>query len=148
MSQVFFSSVGHLMLNFFDFFSTEHPDPQALIVLLRNEIVIFDLVGPVSPAPSWFSLPYTFDIHESPVTCISFFPECPNDLVMALHLMVTQKENPNQSKRVFQNFHCFFPSYLSHHPIGNHHKPINLSVAISLKEDWTTQVSLYWITQH
>jgi len=78
---------------------TEHPDPQALIVLLRNEIVIFDLVGPVSPAPSWFSLPYTFDIHESPVTCISFLPECPNDLVMALHLMVTQKENPNQSKR-------------------------------------------------
>lgn len=80
-------------------YPTECPEPQALVVLLRNEIVVFDLVGPTQPTPSWFLLPYTFDIHESPVTCIAFFPECPNDMVIALNSMVTQKESPNQSKR-------------------------------------------------
>jgi len=80
--------------------------PQALFVLLKNEIVVFDLSGSIGPNLPWFSLPYTFNIHESPVTCLQFYPECPNDLLTALHgLASAQHHEPsNRSKQPWPLF--------------------------------------------
>ncbi|XP_065648089.1 syntaxin-binding protein 5 isoform X2 [Hydra vulgaris] len=80
----------------------ELPEPLALFVLLRNEIVVFDLLGPAAPSLPWFQLPFTFDIHESPITCIQFYPECPNDLLTALHCISnTTRDLAGSSKRVW-----------------------------------------------
>jgi len=80
-------------------YPTENP-PEALVVLLRNEIVVFDLMAPSTPSIPWFTLPYTFNIHETPVTCVQFYPECPNKLLLALHsLKPTATPESNESSR-------------------------------------------------
>lgn len=48
------------------------------MVLLQNDLVVIDLQSPGYPC---FENPYPMDIHESPVTCCSYFADCPSDLV-------------------------------------------------------------------
>jgi len=75
------------------------PEPQALFVLLTKEIVVFDLLETKTPSVPWFDVPYTFDIHESPVTCLQLYSECPNDLLSSLHsVQKARKDIPNESK--------------------------------------------------
>jgi len=63
----------------------DYQNPGVVIALLKNEIVVFDLSTLPAPSLPWFDIPYTFGIHESPVTCVQYYPECPADLIPALH---------------------------------------------------------------
>ncbi|XP_075252173.1 syntaxin-binding protein 5-like isoform X2 [Convolutriloba macropyga] len=61
---------------------TEAQEPQAVICLLKNDLIIIDLVSEGYPP---FENPYPMDIHESPVTCLKYLADCPSDLVPALY---------------------------------------------------------------
>lgn len=56
----------------------DYQEPYAIVVLLQNDLVVIDLQSPGYPC---FENPYPMDIHESPVTCCSYFADCPSDLV-------------------------------------------------------------------
>lgn len=63
-------------------------------MLLQNDLVVIDLQSPGYPC---FENPYPMDIHESPVTCCSYFADCPSDLVSLLIVITTnfyRKEFP------------------------------------------------------
>lgn len=57
---------------------SDYQEPYAIVVLLQNDLVVIDLLSPGYPC---FENPYPMDIHESPVTCCSYFADCPSDLV-------------------------------------------------------------------
>eukprot|EP00794_Sanderia_malayensis_P000394 gene394-1028_t len=70
--------------------------PQIVITLLKNEIVVFDLSTLPAPSLPWFEIPYTFGIHDSPITCLQYYPECPADLIPALmHSFSSIKKTPS-----------------------------------------------------
>ncbi|XP_033122221.1 syntaxin-binding protein 5-like isoform X2 [Anneissia japonica] len=62
--------------------SAENQDPYAILVLLNNDLVVVDLTSPGYPC---FENPYPMDLHESPVTCVQYFADCPADLIPALY---------------------------------------------------------------
>ena len=64
----------------------------------------------------WFSIPYTFSIHESPVTCVQFYSECPSELLAALHCLKTthHHEPNNQSRRVCIFLNRVISTHLHH----------------------------------
>ncbi|VVC88074.1 unnamed protein product [Leptidea sinapis] len=57
-------------------------EPYAIVVLLQHDLVVIDLQSPGYPC---FENPYPMDIHESPVTCCSYFADCPSDLIPAFY---------------------------------------------------------------
>lgn len=59
-------------------------DPYAIVVLLQNDLVIIDLQTQGYPC---FENPYPMDLHESPVTCCSYFADCPSDLVCSMSII-------------------------------------------------------------
>ncbi|XP_063718025.1 syntaxin-binding protein 5-like isoform X3 [Symsagittifera roscoffensis] len=61
---------------------SESQEPQAVMCLLKNDLIILDLVSEGYPP---FENPYPMDIHESPVTCLKYLADCPSDLVPALY---------------------------------------------------------------
>ncbi|XP_015117938.1 syntaxin-binding protein 5 isoform X2 [Diachasma alloeum] len=63
-------------------YMSDFQDPYAVVVLLQNDLVVIDLLTPGFPC---FENPYPMDIHESPVTCCSYFADCPSDLVPAFY---------------------------------------------------------------
>ncbi|XP_012216565.1 syntaxin-binding protein 5 isoform X2 [Linepithema humile] len=62
--------------------ASDFQDPYAVVVLLQNDLVVIDLLTSGFPC---FENPYPMDIHESPVTCCSYFADCPSDLVPAFY---------------------------------------------------------------
>ncbi|KAI5637671.1 LLGL2 domain-containing protein [Phthorimaea operculella] len=60
----------------------DYQEPYAIVVLLQNDLVVIDLLSPGYPC---FENPYPMDIHESPVTCCSYFADCPSDLIPAFY---------------------------------------------------------------
>ncbi|XP_045532237.1 syntaxin-binding protein 5 isoform X7 [Pieris brassicae] len=62
--------------------AAEYQEPYAIVVLLQNDLVVIDLQSPGYPC---FENPYPMDIHESPVTCCSYFADCPSDLIPAFY---------------------------------------------------------------
>lgn len=64
--------------------------------------------------------PHAMNIHESPVTCVSYYSDCPIDLIGALTLVGTKQRNKEFSQRVstFSNQHL-----ISHNQ--NYEKKIN-----------------------
>nr|XP_018914653.1 PREDICTED: syntaxin-binding protein 5 isoform X3 [Bemisia tabaci] len=58
------------------------PSPYAVVVVLQNDLVVLDLLTPGFPL---FENPYPMDLHESPVTCCSYFADCPSDLIPAFY---------------------------------------------------------------
>ncbi|XP_071956580.1 syntaxin-binding protein 5-like isoform X5 [Antedon mediterranea] len=62
--------------------SAENQDPHAILVLLNNDLVVIDLMSPGYPC---FENPYPMDLHESPVTCVQYFADCPADLIPVLY---------------------------------------------------------------
>ncbi|CAG5002767.1 unnamed protein product [Parnassius apollo] len=62
--------------------ASEYQEPYAIVVLLQNDLVVIDLLSPGYPC---FDNPYPMDIHESPVTCCSYFADCPSDLIPAFY---------------------------------------------------------------
>ncbi|CAK1541946.1 unnamed protein product [Leptosia nina] len=62
--------------------AADYQEPYAIVVLLQNDLVVIDLQSPGYPC---FENPYPMDIHESPVTCCSYFADCPSDLIPAFY---------------------------------------------------------------
>jgi syntaxin-binding protein 5 len=65
-------------------FSNIPQHPAAIGVLLKNDLIVVDLTTPGYPC---FESPYPMDIHESPVTYVAYFSDCPVDLIAALTLV-------------------------------------------------------------
>lgn len=57
-------------------------DPQAMIVLLQNDLVLIDLLKPGFPA---FEIPHPLNLHEAAVTVCCYLADCPSDLVPAFY---------------------------------------------------------------
>ncbi|CAG9772356.1 unnamed protein product [Ceutorhynchus assimilis] len=57
-------------------------EPYAIIALLQNDLVVMDLQTPGFPC---IENPYPMDLHESPVTCVSYLADCPGDLIPAFY---------------------------------------------------------------
>jgi hypothetical protein len=55
--------------NKFLFFCSARDDPQSLVILLNEEIVVIDLITDSWPS---YHLPYLNSIHASPVICTAF----------------------------------------------------------------------------
>ncbi|KAL0879849.1 hypothetical protein ABMA27_002384 [Loxostege sticticalis] len=76
----------HTVVDFVTLCETPHTadyqEPYAIVVLLQNDLVVIDLQSPGYPC---FENPYPMDIHESPVTCCSYFADCPSDLIPAFY---------------------------------------------------------------
>ncbi|XP_063909291.1 syntaxin-binding protein 5 isoform X3 [Zophobas morio] len=64
------------------FYSSEMQEPYAIIALLQNDLVVMDLQTAGFPC---LENPYPMDIHESPVTCVSYLADCPADLIPAFY---------------------------------------------------------------
>uniref|UniRef100_A0A7E4VTT2 V-SNARE coiled-coil homology domain-containing protein n=1 Tax=Panagrellus redivivus TaxID=6233 RepID=A0A7E4VTT2_PANRE len=58
--------------------------PYGIAVLLKHDFLVIDVN---SQGFSCFENPHAMDIHESPVTKISYFADCPVDLIAALTLV-------------------------------------------------------------
>ncbi len=67
-------------------------EPYAIVILLQNDLVLIDVQ--TSGFPS-FENPYPMDIHESAVTCCSYFADCPSDIIPAFYSVgrATQKRS-------------------------------------------------------
>ncbi|XP_054708194.1 syntaxin-binding protein 5-like [Uloborus diversus] len=61
---------------------SDYQDPYAIVVLLYNDLVVIDLTSSGYPC---YQNPYPMDLHESPVTCCSYYADCPDDLIPALY---------------------------------------------------------------
>lgn len=53
-------------------------EPYAVVVLLESDLVVVDLASDGYPC---FENPYPMDLHESPVTCIQYYADCPSELI-------------------------------------------------------------------
>ncbi|KAL9968678.1 hypothetical protein ACROYT_G020796 [Oculina patagonica] len=73
-------------------------DPRAVVVLTPVKLLVFDLLSS-SAKPSSFEVPYTFNIHESPVTCTQFCSDCPRDFIMALESTASSRTRKRQLQR-------------------------------------------------
>lgn len=73
-------------------------EPYAIAVLLQNDLVIIDLTSTGFPC---FDSPYSMDLHDSPVTCCTYFADCPSDLVPAFYSVGrhTQSRKPGTSDK-------------------------------------------------
>uniref|UniRef100_A0AC35G421 Lethal giant larvae homologue 2 domain-containing protein n=1 Tax=Panagrolaimus sp. PS1159 TaxID=55785 RepID=A0AC35G421_9BILA len=65
-------------------FNTVPQHPYGIAVLLKSEFLIIDLF---SQGFCCFENPFPLDIHESPVTFITYFSDCPVDLIAAFTLV-------------------------------------------------------------
>ncbi|KAK6728923.1 hypothetical protein RB195_006158 [Necator americanus] len=70
--------------------------PQALAVLLKGELMMIDLMTPGYPC---MESPHAMDLHEAPITCVSYYSDCPSDLVGALTLVGCRQRRKGYSER-------------------------------------------------
>ncbi|XP_047102201.1 syntaxin-binding protein 5 isoform X3 [Schistocerca piceifrons] len=70
--------------------TSDFQEPYAIVVLLNNDLVVIDLLTTGYPC---FENPYPMDIHESPVTCCSYFADCPSDLIPAFYSVGARAKN-------------------------------------------------------
>ena len=49
--------------------------------------------------PSAFEIPYTFNIHDSPVTCTQFCNDCPRDFITSLGTTASSRTRKRQLQR-------------------------------------------------
>lgn len=52
-----------------------------------------------------FENPYPMDIHESPVTCVEYFADCPPDLIPVLYSVGTKHKKQGYSNKVKEKRH-------------------------------------------
>ncbi|XP_078699635.1 syntaxin-binding protein 5-like isoform X12 [Branchiostoma floridae x Branchiostoma belcheri] len=81
------------VINFLPVSSTPWPndfqDPYAIIVLLENDLVVIDLTTPGYPC---FQNPYPMDLHESPVTCCTYYADCPPEMIPAFYTVGSRQQ--------------------------------------------------------
>lgn len=73
-------------------------DPRAVVVLTPVKLLVFDLLSSSAKLTS-FEVPYTFNIHDSPVTCTQFCSDCPSDFLKALGAAVGGRSKKRQLHR-------------------------------------------------
>ncbi|XP_077870130.1 syntaxin-binding protein 5-like [Saccoglossus kowalevskii] len=93
----------HPIMDFMSLCETPWPsdihEPYAIVVLLENDMVVVDLNSPGYPC---FENPYPMDLHESPVTCVQYYADCPPDIIPALYSVGSssqQKKRMGYSKK-------------------------------------------------
>ncbi|CAI5440025.1 unnamed protein product [Caenorhabditis angaria] len=70
--------------------------PHSVAVLLKNDFMVLDLQQQGHPM---IESPHAMNIHESPVTCIQYYSDCPLDLIGALTLVGTKQRKKDYSQR-------------------------------------------------
>ncbi|XP_037918905.1 syntaxin-binding protein 5 isoform X3 [Hermetia illucens] len=76
---------------------SEMQEPYAIAVLLQSDLVLIDLLTPGFPC---FESHYPMDLHESSVTCCTYFADCPSDLVPAFYSV---GRNPSNRRTGFSD---------------------------------------------
>ncbi|XP_033635112.1 syntaxin-binding protein 5-like isoform X1 [Asterias rubens] len=71
-------------------------EPYAVVVLLESDLVVVDLTSQGYPC---FENPYPMDLHESPVTCVQYYADCPSDLIP--HLYSAGANSLNRKKQLY-----------------------------------------------
>ncbi|CCD72085.1 Lethal giant larvae homologue 2 domain-containing protein [Caenorhabditis elegans] len=70
--------------------------PHSVAVLLKHDFMVLDLNQNGHPV---IESPHAMNIHESPVTCMAYYSDCPLDLIGALTLVGTKQRNKEFSAR-------------------------------------------------
>ncbi|XP_071135148.1 syntaxin-binding protein 5-like isoform X5 [Mytilus edulis] len=71
-------------------------EPYAIVVLLQNDLVVVDLTTPGYPC---FENPYPMDIHESPVTALQYYADCPPDIIPAFYSVGSKQKRSGFSEK-------------------------------------------------
>ncbi|KAJ8315344.1 hypothetical protein KUTeg_007494 [Tegillarca granosa] len=71
-------------------------EPYAIVVLLQNDLVVVDLTTPGYPC---FENPYPMDLHESPVTALQYYADCPPDLIPAFYSVGSKQKRTGFSEK-------------------------------------------------
>ena len=69
-------------------YASDYQDPEAVIVMLSNDLVALDCKSPKAPC---FKNPYAMDFNESPVTFCDYLVDCPGDLIPNLYMVGNAK---------------------------------------------------------
>ncbi|XP_028293253.1 syntaxin-binding protein 5 isoform X2 [Gouania willdenowi] len=77
-------------------YPNDFQEPYAVVVLLEKDLVVIDLGQIGYPI---FESPYPLSIHESPVTCVEYFADCPSELIPALYSVGTRQKRQGYSKK-------------------------------------------------
>ncbi|KAJ7990805.1 hypothetical protein DPEC_G00290720 [Dallia pectoralis] len=77
-------------------YPNDFQDPYAVVVLLERDLVVIDLGQIGYPI---FENPYPLSIHESPVTCVEYFADCPPELIPALYSVGSRQKRQGYSKK-------------------------------------------------
>ncbi|XP_066471966.1 syntaxin-binding protein 5-like isoform X2 [Tiliqua scincoides] len=92
--------MDHPVVDFLTLCETPYPnefqDPYAVVVLLEKDLIVVDLTQSHFPI---FENPYPMDIHESPVTCIEYFADCPPDLIPVLYSIGAKHKKQGYSNK-------------------------------------------------
>ncbi|VDM49782.1 unnamed protein product [Toxocara canis] len=83
--------------------------PFAVAVLLKSDLLVIDLNSPGYPC---FENLNPMDIHESPVTFLKYFSNCPVDLIGALTLVGCKQRRQGFSDKVFLNQFFYFLKFI------------------------------------
>ncbi|KAF1769466.1 hypothetical protein GCK72_001283 [Caenorhabditis remanei] len=73
--------------------------PHSVAVLLKHDFMVLDLNQQGHPV---IESPHSMNIHESPVTCMAYYSDCPLDLIGALTLVGTKQRNKEFSTRTHE----------------------------------------------
>ncbi|XP_068755727.1 syntaxin-binding protein 5-like isoform X2 [Montipora capricornis] len=73
-------------------------DPKAVVVLTPVKLLVFDLLSSSAKSMA-FEIPYTFNIHDSPITCTQFCSDCPRDFLSALGAAAGSRSRKRQLPR-------------------------------------------------
>ncbi|CAB1335544.1 unnamed protein product, partial [Coregonus sp. 'balchen'] len=77
-------------------YPNDFQEPYAVVVLLEKDLVVIDLGQIGYPI---FENPYPLSIHESPVTCVEYFADCPPELIPALYSVGSRQNRQGYSKK-------------------------------------------------
>ncbi|MFT7799956.1 syntaxin-binding protein 5-like isoform X6 [Arapaima gigas] len=92
--------MDHPIVEFLVLCETPYPnevqEPYAVAVLLEKDFIVVDLTQSNFPI---FENPYPMDIHESPVTCTSYFTDCPPDLIPILYSLGVKHKKQGYSHK-------------------------------------------------
>ncbi|XP_029972317.1 syntaxin-binding protein 5 isoform X3 [Salarias fasciatus] len=77
-------------------YPNDFQEPYAVVVLLEKDLVVIDLGQIGYPI---FENPYPLTIHESPVTCVEYFADCPAELIPALYSVGSRQKRQGYSKK-------------------------------------------------
>uniref|UniRef100_A0A0M3ITV0 LLGL domain-containing protein n=1 Tax=Ascaris lumbricoides TaxID=6252 RepID=A0A0M3ITV0_ASCLU len=119
--------MDHPMIAFIPLISSPYSNvpqhPFAVAVLLKNDLLVIDLNAPGYPC---FENLNPMDIHESPLTFLKYFSNCPIDLIGALTLVGCKQRRQGFSDKVgwsIGNYNAY-PCFENLNPMDIHESPL------------------------